>query len=233
MDYQIIESIIDPSALIYAGARVKKSTLGAHVVVGNFSRVDFCQIEDRVRIDRNNHIFKSRIGRNTYTGMNTVLMNVNIGSFCSISWNVSIGGANHDYTRVVQHSLLYNNHDNLRPDYREIPYDRFNESLDIGSDVWVAAGAVILPGLKIGHGAVIGANSVVTHDVPPYAIVVGSPVKIVRWRFDSEIIELLLRLEWWQWEEAKILDNFDILSSQPDVKRLKSLLAGQSVASSD
>lgn len=226
MDYQVIESIIDPSASIYAGARVQKSTLGAHVVVGNFSRVDFCQLASRVRIDRNNHIFQSCIGRSTYTGMNTVLMHATIGSFCSISWNVSVGGANHDYTRVAQHSFLYNNKDNLRPDNKEIPYDRFSEPLNIGSDVWVAAGAVILRGVNIGDGAVIGANSVVTREVPPYAVVAGSPARIIKQRFEDKIVELLLELKWWEWDDSKIQDNFDILSSEPDFRRLNSFLNG-------
>lgn len=227
MDNLIIESIIEPSASIYDGARIQNSHLGADVVIGSFSRVDFCQLDNRVRIDRNNYLLRSHIGRRTYTGMNTVLMHATIGSFCSISWNVSVGGANHDYTRIAQHSFLYNNQDKLRPGNIEIPYDRFSEPLNIGSDVWVAAGAVILRGLNIGHGAVIGANSVVTRDVPPYAVVAGSPAKMIRQRFNEEIIDLLLQLKWWEWDDTKIRNNFYGLSSQPNTEQLKSLLAEQ------
>lgn len=224
MDKLITESTIDPSASIYAGARIKKSELGEGVVIGNFSRIDLCRLANRVRVDRNNYLFKSYVGTRTYTGMNTVIMQANIGSFCSISWNVTIGGANHDYNRVSQHSFLYNNHDKLRPSDKDIAYERFSEPLDIGSDVWIAAGAVILRGLKIGHGAVIGANSVVTRDVPPYAVVAGSPAKMISQRFEDKIVELLLELKWWEWDDLKIEDNYNFLASEPNSMQLDSLL---------
>lgn len=227
MDYQSIDSSVDPSACVYLGARLKHSTLAPHVVVGNYSRVDFSHLEHRVRIDRGNHLYHVLLGKHSYTGINTVLMHVNIGSFCSISWNVSIGGPNHDFRRVSQHSFLYNDHDNLRPASTAIPYDRFSESLTIGNDVWVAAGAVVTRGVKIGDGAVIGANAVVTNDVPPYAIVAGSPAKVLRFRFGTEIIDLLLRLKWWNWDEAKIKENFDMLSVQPDADRLRLLITSE------
>ena len=67
----------------------------------------------------------------------------------------------------------------------------------IGSDVWIGQNAVLLPGVHIGDGAIIGANSVVGSDVDPYTIVVGNPAKILRKRFDDEMIELLLRFKWW------------------------------------
>jgi virginiamycin A acetyltransferase len=156
--------------------------------------------------------------------MNTVLMHATIGSFCSISWNTSIGGANHDYTRVAQHSFLYNDHDQLRPSGEDIPFDRFNEPLVIGHDVWIAAGVAICRGVTIGDGAVIGANSVITKDVPPYMVVGGAPAKIIKPRFDNDVIELLLQLKWWEWDAKKIRDHFDLLSTHPDPARLKALV---------
>jgi len=74
-------------------------------------------------------------------------------------------------------------------------------SVNIGNDVWIANGVFIRPGISIGHGAVVAAKSVVTRDVPPYAIVGGNPAKIIRYRFPTEIVERLLALEWWKYAE--------------------------------
>ncbi|MBP0989570.1 MAG: CatB-related O-acetyltransferase, partial [Oscillospiraceae bacterium] len=67
----------------------------------------------------------------------------------------------------------------------------------IGNDVWIGQNAVILPGVRIGDGSIIGVNSVVGNDVEPYTIVAGNPARILRKRFDDELIELLLRFKWW------------------------------------
>ena len=74
----------------------------------------------------------------------------------------------------------------------------------IGHDTWIGHGAVIKPGLKIGHGAVVGSSSVVTKDVPDYAIVVGNPAKIIRYRFDEQTIKSLLHITWWLWDYEMI-----------------------------
>ena len=77
----------------------------------------------------------------------------------------------------------------------------------IGNDVWVGQNAVILPGVHIGDGAIIGANSIVGSDVDPYTIVVGNPAKPIRKRFDEELIELMQRFKWWD----KSIDEIDEL----------------------
>ena len=224
MTTQVINSQVHKTSKIYEGARVKNSILGEKTVVGNFSRVDNSTLHQFVRIDRNNHIVHSKIERHTYTGINTVIMHAEIASFCSISWNVTIGGANHDYTRMTQHSFLYNDYDNIRHDDHKIPYNRFKDKLIIKNDVWIAAGANITRGVTIHEGAVIGANSVVTHDIPPYAIAVGVPAKVIKYRFDDEIIELLLRIKWWNWSKNKISKYFNILSEKPTAETLFNLM---------
>ena len=80
----------------------------------------------------------------------------------------------------------------------------------LGNDVWIGSHVLIKGGVKVGHGAVIGAGAVVVNDVPPYAIVGGVPAKIIRYRFSAEIIENLLKLEWWNLSDELLKDNLDI-----------------------
>ena len=79
--------------------------------------------------------------------------------------------------------------------------------IKVGNDVWIGAASTIMSGITIGDGAIIGAGSMVTKDVPPFAIVAGNPSKIVKYRFTEEQIEKLLQISWWDWEEDKIKDN--------------------------
>ena len=83
----------------------------------------------------------------------------------------------------------------------------------IGNDVWVGQNAVILPGVHIGDGCIIGANSVVGSDVPLYSVAVGNPAKVIRKRFDDEMIELLEKLQWWNLSEKQIQNMIPILSN--------------------
>ena len=82
----------------------------------------------------------------------------------------------------------------------------------IGNDVWIGQNAVILPGVNIGDGAIIGANSVVGSNVAPYTIVVGNPAKIIRKRFDEELIDLMLRFKWWDKSIREINSLIPILT---------------------
>jgi len=224
LNYEIIESRISDSSMIYQGARVKSSTLDKSSVVGNFSRVDYSELKSYARVDRNNHLYYTTLGKHSYTGMNSVLMHTRIGNFSSISWNVSLGGANHDYKRMTQHSFLYNIHDKIRPSGCAIAYDRFEEETLIGNDVWIASGAVITRGVTVGDGAVIGANAVVTTDIPPYAIVGGVPAKVIKYRFPPDTIASLLKLKWWNWDIEDIKKHYHLLSKEPKNEELKKIL---------
>ena len=94
----------------------------------------------------------------------------------------------------------------------------------IGNDVWVGYGAIILSGVTIGDGAVIGAGAVVASDVPPYAVVIGNPAKIVKHRFDSSNIEYLLKLKWWNWPIDKIREHWPFLVDLDGRHRLEDFI---------
>ena len=90
--------------------------------------------------------------------------------------------------------------------------------LVIENDVWIGSNVLLLGGIRIGNGAVIAAGSVVTKDVPPYAIVGGNPAKIIRYRFETGEIERLLELKWWDWPEDKIASEYKLFSNSKLLK---------------
>lgn len=91
----------------------------------------------------------------------------------------------------------------------------------IGNGVRIGQNVTVLPGVHIGDGAIIGAGSVVAKDIPPYTIAAGNPCRIIRKRFDDELIEYLLALKWWDWDAEKIFRNMEILCSADPSKIMK------------
>ncbi len=83
----------------------------------------------------------------------------------------------------------------------------------IGHDVWIGRGATIMSGIKIGNGAVIGAQAVIVKDVPPYAVVVGNPGKVIKYRFNKDIISKLKAIKWWYWSQDEIIENKNIINN--------------------
>ena len=127
-----------------------------------------------------------------------------IGRFCSLSHELLfLVGRNHNYKAITTSSQLP-----IRPKTRS----KNPQQIIIGHDVWIGHGATILGGVKIGNGAVIGANAVVAKDIPPYAIAVGNPARVIKYRFDEETIKKMLAVKWWNWSLEKIADNFPLMN---------------------
>lgn len=209
----IENSEIDDTAKVYNHTRIISSKLEEHVVVADFARVLHSELGKHSRAERNNVINHSKIGRYTYFGMNSVVSQSTIGQFCSCSWGITIGPPEHDYTRVTSHEFLYSDKYNIRPANTPPAYNQYPKRTTIGNDVWIGADAVITNGITIGDGAVIGANTVVTKDVQPYAIVVGTPAKVIKYRFADNIIEELLKIKWWDLPIEFIQENYKLFEA--------------------
>jgi acetyltransferase-like isoleucine patch superfamily enzyme len=137
-----------------------------------------------------------------------------IGKFCSLARDVTIfGGGEHFTTRATAYPLVRIFADS-RP---ERSVDGQNKGATIiGNDVWIGFGATIMSGVTIGNGAVIGAKAVVAKNIPDYAIAVGNPAKVIKYRFAPQTIARLTTLSWWDWQLNKILANLDLLYQNPD-----------------
>ena len=97
--------------------------------------------------------------------------------------------------------------------FKPLPNKRLNRfQVIVGHDVWIGKGATIMGGVKIGNGAVIGAKAVVAKDIPPYAVAVGNPARVVKYRFDAETIKKFLAVKWWNWSLKKIADNLPLMT---------------------
>lgn len=220
MDNVVIrDSNISTEAMLYKNIRIIKSNISDFCVVGDDTDLVNCYMSSKSEFGRRNLIRDVNIGLGSYTGTNTIIKQANIGKYCSISWNVSIGGLNHPYNNVS----MYSNYWYKKVFDVDFPVEEQIETVHIGNDVWIGSGVIVLSGIKIGDGAVIGAGSVVTKDVPPYSIVVGNPASVIKKRFSQEIIDLLIRVKWWDWSEQKIIDNLDVLRNPPNIDELNQI----------
>ncbi|MFV0321198.1 MAG: Vat family streptogramin A O-acetyltransferase [Alphaproteobacteria bacterium] len=136
-----------------------------------------------------------------------------IGKFCAIATDVEfiMNGANHLMAGFSTYPFWIFGKDwaKAMPDLKDLPY---KGDTIIGNDVWIGYKTTIMPGVKIGDGAIIAAKSVITKDVPPYAIMGGNPAKIIKYRFSEDVIKQLLQIAWWDWPIERITKNLSAIT---------------------
>jgi phosphonate metabolism protein (transferase hexapeptide repeat family) len=185
------DAVIDPDA------SVKESTLGAWTWIGKGTSVIECEVGDYSYLVDGCTAIYSRIGK-----------------YCSIASGVHINPGNHPTWRVTQHHMTYR-----RVSYRLDERDdiaffqwRRQNGVEIGHDVWIGTNAIILPGVRVGHGAVVAAGAVVSRDVEPYKIVGGVPAQVIKERFPRDVAAQLIQIAWWDWTREEIEQRIDELN---------------------
>jgi len=208
-----IEKLVENGSVISSSVLIHPSVQLCHPV----HLSPRCQIKNDVRIDKF-----------TFINWDSVLYpNVSVGAYCSIGRGVQIGLAKHPVSWLSTHTFQYNNGwfpnlDGYADIERKTPH-RHHMRTVIGSDVWIGNNALIVSGIKIGNGAIIGAGAVVSKDIPDYAIAVGVPAKVIRYRFEQSVIDRLLKSKWW-------LKNPELLSgiNFSDIEAALAVLESQS-----
>lgn len=155
-------------------------------------------------------ISNSRIGELSSIGTNSKINHTEIGKFCAISWNVTLNAISHPIENLSISAFPYVPNiggfvTNKNQKYKKVI---------IGNDVWIGANVVVMPGIKIGDGAVIGAGSVVTKDIPKYTIAVGVPARVIRNRFNDELVDVLEEIKWWDLPRNVIKDNIHLFQTK-------------------
>ena len=141
---------------------------------------------------------------NTIPQHHCTLINCRIGRFCSIADYVTAGLASHPMEWVSTSPAFYYGRDSIPKNLAALDYSPDSPQTVIGNDVWIGQNVLLKPGITIGNGAAIGMGSVVTKDIPPYAVVAGNPAHIIKMRFEPEFIERLEKSRWWDLDPETI-----------------------------
>ncbi|MCR5836550.1 MAG: CatB-related O-acetyltransferase [Lachnospiraceae bacterium] len=191
------------------------------MIKGFFVRIKNSEFEGNNYVGNLSHIVGSTFGKMSYCGSRCSLLYVKVGKYCSIASNVKVVFGNHPTRLFVStHPSTYSVRTPIKFSYvnnnlfEEITYADADGKyvVTIGNDVWIADGVTLLSGVNIGDGAIILAGAVVSKDVEPYSIVGGVPARKIRDRFNSNQIEYLEKLQWWDKGEEWISKNIDKFS---------------------
>lgn len=168
-----------------------------------------CVFSAHNRIYRRAYLRNCSLGRMSYVAEGSRIGFADIGAFSSIGPNVSLGGLGwHPINRLSTHPAFYSTRLQAGASFTTaesgIDHEAELPRTKVGNDVWMGVGCIVLDGLTIGDGAVIAAGAVVTKDVPPYAIVGGVPARIIRYRFNEETIQALLKWRWWELDNKRL-----------------------------
>lgn len=177
--------------------------------IGYMSSATNCKFSMYNTIYNEVNLNEVTLGDFTYIAGNTSISRTTIGKFCNIGPDCKIGLGKHPTKDFVStHPVFFSTLKQAQISFADQNY--FEEFVDIkiGNDVWLGANAIIVDGVKIGDGVIVAAGSVVTKDIPPYAIVGGVPAKIIKYRFEKEEIEKLSDMKWWDMDVEYLQKNF-------------------------
>lgn len=188
---------------------IKDSELTGRVETEEGCKIYGCELVGKIHIGR----YSSLWGPNVQ--IKTSKQQVVIGNFCSIARNVYMQTFNHNHKKL---STYYMGKNIFREKWENERTS--NGDIVIENDVWIGANVTILGGVTIGNGALVAANSVVTKNIPPYAIVAGVPAKIINYRFDPLTIKKIQQMAWWNWPIEKIKNNKTLFEKEFSIDNL-------------
>lgn len=164
------------------------------------------KIDITSKICSGSHVVDLTLKRYSYIGNFCTVINSEIGQFCSIADNCIIGGANHPIDWVSTSPVFHDSKNIMHKNFSEHEFKLTNRTI-IGNDVWIGNNCLIKSGLNISDGAIIGMGSVVTKNVGPYEIWAGNPAKLIKPRFEHDIISIMLDIKWWNWSLEELEKN--------------------------
>lgn len=180
---------------------------GRYLFISDYVTIVNSKVGKYVNLAHHADLFNSTIGNRTSIGRYSIIKNSDIGSYCAISWNVTIGADHHPTERISGSAAFFRQMFGLVD--RDFSKGDVKRCV-IGNDVLISTDVTVIAGVSIGDGAIIGAGAVVTKDIPPYAIAVGNPAKILKMRFDENIIHKLLKLQWWDKSDEFLKRNINL-----------------------
>ena len=198
---------LGPEPFLHSNAIVRQSTLGAFVEIGEGA-----------------HILETVMGDYSYTARFADIAYSFLGKFVNVAAFTRINPGEHPHHRASLHHFMYRS-SYFWPDEvdESAVFDwRRSRPVRIGHDTWIGHAAVIMKGVTIGNGAIVAANSVVTKDVPPYAVVGGTPAQLLKWRHPDNTAQRLQALAWWDWDHQRLkaaLPDFRALSAEAFIEK--------------
>lgn len=201
-------ALIGRQCRIERRSRITNSKIDVRCHVSSYSKVKDSQLCEAVSIGPHTKLKLVSVGRYSYIANHVELNNVEIGSFCSLGPKVLNHLGNHPARTFVSTSPAFYMPEAPIPSFATIEtFSSYGGKVKIGHDVWIGAEVLLMDGITIGNGAIVAARSVVSRDVPPYAIVGGVPARLIRFRFDEKIIQQLETFQWWNRDIEWIKDN--------------------------
>lgn len=189
------------------------------------SRVEYSKISKHAKVWRHCKVFKSSLGDYSYLGPHCRLIYANVGKYCSIGADCAIGMGTHSLNYISTSSIFTAKKNGTGYSWADKSSFEEYKEITIGNDVWIGQRVMIMGGVNIGDGAVVGAGSIVTKNVPPYAIVAGVPAKIVRYRFSDEVIEKLEASQWWTLDDNVLKDNIALFQKPAEKDNIEKLIS--------
>lgn len=192
---------------------IKNVVKAPNIIIGDYTYYD--DSDDPTGFEQNNVLFN-------YPEFGDRLI---IGKFCAIASGTKfiMGAANHRISSITTYpfNVFGGVWKEKTPDHlSQLP---FKGDIIVGNDVWIGRESRIMPGVKIGDGSIVGAYSVVTKDVPPYSVIGGNPARLIKRRFEDDLIKMLLKLRWWDFDAEKLVKFLPVLCD-PDLDKVKRIL---------